>query len=225
MSKLMIRSAVVALAMTAGAAQAATFDFAAIADAYWNEAGREGSFAQVKGSAAGAALTDGGVEVVAANGNGEAYGFFDHRSGGKPGGLGVCSQGFNMAGDSLCSTGVSGATTSDDNITSGESLELVFSQSVSFTDLLIRDADHNKANGTIRIDGNQYLVADGMLSPVDLAALGTKSMFTFAYDDGSQLATQLYVSAASVSPIPVPAAFGLLAAALGGLGAARRRRG
>ena len=226
-------SAAALVAATAGSAQAATanFDFAKIADDFWaltDVIGTpyEGSYDQVKGSSIGSAFSSNGItlqNIVGSYTGGAAYGFFDHTDSSGTAGLGVCHSGFNTAGLSRCSTGV-GPNNDDDNIATGEAVQLVFNQAISFTSLLFKNVTHKLANGSIIINGVTYTLTNGVLSAADIKALGTKSSFTFAYANGSGTSTELYLSAATVAAVPLPAGGALILSGLAALGLVSRKR-
>ena len=170
--KAIVASAAIAMS-AAPAVHAATFDFAAIADTFWdlgagpNGLNMEGTFAQVAGSVAGLALMDAGITVTdgtATSTRGTPHAFFDHDGGSGPAGLGVCSSGIRPTdGVSRCSSGDFGSeqNKSDDNITEGEVLGISFSQSIAFTDLIFTNEVHDPANGSILINGNELQITDG----------------------------------------------------------------
>lgn len=227
--------AISAAAVFAVPASAATFDFAAMADNFFanntaikgnGTAKYEATFDQLEVSTTGSLLTDGGVSVTSATAThtgGPAHAFFDAGRAG----LGVCHSGFTGTVSSLggnvsnCSTNF-GSRTSDDNITENEVLSVTFSKVVAITDILFRNAIHGLANGTLVIDGSEQQIAAGKLSETALAALGKASTFTFGY--GGTNPTQIYLTSAAVSPVPLPAGVVLLLTGLAGLGAMRRRR-
>lgn len=201
------------LALLAGAASAASFDFADMADDYSAaNSGREGTYDQLVAFDA-SRFTDGGVSITGITTPNGQHAFFDSGRAG----LGVCSSGFNGALSQCSSRG--GNNTSDDNVTAGESFLLSFDREVRFTDLFFRNANHGAVNGTVEIDGISRAISGGVLNPLDYAALGSASSFSFAYNG-----SQFYLSAASVAAVPVPAAGLLLGTGLAGMAALRRRR-
>ncbi|MGB3554046.1 MAG: VPLPA-CTERM sorting domain-containing protein [Jannaschia sp.] len=220
----------IAATLSVGSVSAATFDFGDIAQEFFTSGPKvdgknyEPTFQQFQANGNVSRLTNGGVTVTNATGshtNGPASAFLDSFSGGKPGGLGVCSSAFLGNGVSSCSTNF-GPNNDDDNITVGETLKISFDKRVEFTDIVIRNAGHNKATGTLLINGSEYAVVNGALAAGAFASIGSGTSFTFAY--GGAKATQAYVSLTSVAPVPLPAAGLLLAGALGGVAALRRRR-
>jgi len=219
--------------LVAQAASAATFNFMDIADGAtfnarladgsvvsrtgaegnWNEADSAGNPAIV---GPGAGILDDGITVYATGSSidgAAADAFLDSRNAG----LGVCS--------SLpvgCKSGVPGANTADDNLNRAEeSLTLRFSEMVRIAGLTIRDATHNPANGDFDIDGTTYSVIDGVVDTAALTLLSSGTAFTLAY---LETGTEIYIESITVAPVPLPAAAGLLAAAMAGLGFAARRR-
>ena len=144
------------LAVFATGAQAATYDFAADADAFATEYGFEGSFDQVYNSPVFFPLlhgdnTDGGLTVNASTVEGgphpESHPFMDSNTAG----LGVCKSGFGVVSgfDPLVSN-CNGS--SDDNLLWPEILVLTFSDPTSLTGLLIRDAGHALITADYAID-------------------------------------------------------------------------
>lgn len=192
-------AAIIALAGTAGAA---TLDFVAEA------AGDE------RGVADGTVLTFDGlnVEFSAAHVTGTASAYFDDLSSGKPAGLGVCQV--------LTDPGAQCNPSSDDNITSGESVTLMFDKTLTtFQVTSFYDANHNSLAGsdkTLLINGSSVSFADALATDYS----GVASI-TFAY--GGTNADQFYVGGA-IAAIPLPAAGFLMLGGLGGLMVVRRRR-
>ncbi len=221
-------------------AMAATFNFQADADAFWdanvpNQSRYEGTFDQVYGistidgnaraTAAGTlgGNTDGGITVTAlATAAGVlADPFMDANNAG----LGVCSSGVQGSGISECSSG-SGSNTGDDNLVSPEELTLMFNTSVALTGLQIRDADHNLINNTVgALFINGMLFDTGANGQVDLTGLGDGSSFVFT-SNGTAPGDELYLSVltADLSQVPLPASLPLLAAGFGLMGWTARRR-
>lgn len=232
-----IKALLVLAAMASSSAFAATFNFAADADAFWgaNIAGAdkyEGTFDQVYGlttididGRAAAAGTTGknandGITVTASatNSSGLANPFMDSGNAG----LGVCSNGFDSSGKSTCSTGV-GPNQSDDNLQNPETLTLDFGVMVAITNLVIRDLNHNLIINTanaIFINGTGYSTdSSGLLN---LAGLVGAKIFDFEGQiDGTP---ELYLSTMSVSAVPIPAAAWLFGSALLGFISLSRRK-
>ena len=234
----------------AGAANAATFDFAADAETFFNnntaqkgdaQKNYEGTFEQVYGSGG---ATDGTITVQASatkTVNGQevvADPFMDSRGNGDNddvAGLGVCSSGLTQydadPGVSVdlisnCSTNF-GTNTGDDNLVSPEILKLTFSDSVDsenvflITELFIRDSGHDPISGEDVISINGMMF-DASLGVVDLTGLGPDTMFFFTSTDGAD--PELYIATISVEAVPLPAAGLLLLGGLGGLAAMKRRK-
>ncbi|WP_169546224.1 hypothetical protein [Sneathiella aquimaris] len=187
-----------------GMANAATFDYAAIADAPPGEMGGQPLI-----------HSDGGVTVEARGylSGAPAYAYLDSGSAG----MGVCSTG--LTGTLQC------VDSSDDNVTTDETLELTFNKIVTIDSIAFADSVHGTAGLVggvlaLTIDGSPIL--GGMsLDPADwgLFAGLTGTVFEFSYVD-----TQFYLEAITVSAVPLPPALLLFGAALAGLGWIGRRR-
>lgn len=227
-----LSAAAVAVTLATGAS-AATFDFDALADSAKIANGNiEATFDQAQPGG----WTVDGITVNAFGGRldlGDAHAFLDADFSQNNGaGLGVCSAGFDVNGNSNCATGGQGNAQGDDNVTANELLDLVFSTRVEITDLLFRGANHLLANGTIQLGtgetGDFFLqanVVNGKISAADMAALGSSSLFFIDFDTANpSTATEFYVSSITVAPVPLPASMAFLLAGLGGLGLAKRRR-
>jgi len=205
-------------------ADAATFDFATLAQTPGGQGGGEG-FWSAQITTAGDVYTVGGIGVVAsAQGDALARAYLDAFSGGLPAGLGVCST----------STGCAGTT--DDNVgrvrdtgAAVETLTLTFNTPVKLTDLLLRNRDHGTFNGSLTINGILFNTATGELNSAALATLAATTVFNFVSLTGGtteadRLSKDFYISGAEVSPVPLPAALPLFATGLGGLGLLGWRR-
>lgn len=186
--------------LAAGTAHAARLDF--VAEAAGNE----------RGIASGTTLTIDGLDVTFTSSN---FPYFDDLSGGKPGGLGVCK---TLSQSFQCQPG------NDDNITVGESVTLSFAAPQILSEFSFTNADHNNLNGSTRtllVGLNGVTPAQTRFVDVVGATLGPVQSITFAYGGGAP--SQFYLNAVTATPVPLPAAAGLLAGALAGLGALRRR--
>ena len=223
MSLKTILATAVALTLSAGAASAAVLDF--IGAANGNE----------RGLANNSQLTFDGVTVGLNAGS-----FFPYLDS-KNAGLGVCQNvtDFSNGGESnRCASGAG-----DDNVTNGEAITLSFSSAFTLSDLLFTGEGHSYSAGVQPLTTAETLLfsinGEG-LARYTFAELSTMTFdnvmsFTLAFDaapfdvsDDRNLARmdqQFYLAAATVVPVPLPAAGLMLLAGLGALGAARRRRG
>ncbi len=227
------------------AAQAATFDFQAIADgaAFSTTsgpvaAGDEGSWAGVVGGGS-VGILDGGISVVATGtgSNGATLNaYFDSGSAG----LGVCG---TLTSDGQCSpsnddnVGSIGGTSNSSGPTY-ETLTLTFSTAVQMLAINLAGEGHGIFDGTVLINGmlfgpsplpDDFADMGGDYSTLTMAALatlGASSIWTFQYVPTSQVSStdEFYIDSVTVAAVPLPAAGLLLAGALGGLAVFRRRR-
>jgi len=181
---------------------AATFDFLAIANT-----GEYG--------APSISFTEGGITVTAtgtdATGSNQYNAYLDSGDAG----LGVCQA---LNGTQQC------AEPSDDNVTSGEILSLVFDRVVSLSGITFLNGSHNLA-----FNGGVDITVDGVSRPTDSllnifpdTLVGTT--FLFANNNtvlGDQ--QQFYISALTAET-PLPAAVWLFGSALMGLFGVSRRK-
>lgn len=208
MNRLLLTAVAAGALGFSSAANAAPFSFSTVADA--NER----------------AIADGSTEVFggfaitfSATGNGvgspSAWAYLDSFSGGKPGGLGVCSA---LIGglDDKTGRGNECDPSSDDNLGLGETLTLAFTGVVNLTFSSFRDDNHNAVDTTkkLTINGTEYTFGDA------LSMTFTASSFTFGHVDQAY-----YLDGGAITSASEPAMIGLLGLGLLGLGFAARRRG
>lgn len=205
--------AIAAMLANTTLASAATFDFTIPAEAYEARTGTEGSWEQAVPG--GVWTVDGiGVSLDATGG----YPFMDTSwSKGDSPGAGVC----NVAD---CNG------SNQDGIYGSETMTATFSQSVSLSNLFLREStyafdvlgqgrDHTPLDGRVSINDAWYQVTAGNV----LGLPDTWSdRWTFAADEGASI--YLTSIEAVPSPVPVPAAGMLLLGAFGGLAMLRRRK-
>jgi hypothetical protein len=219
----------VALALSCGALNqakaATTFDFATLA----SNAGVGEGFWNAKFPSGQHLFTVNGIGVAAtATGNTNSFSgaYLDGPSGGLPAGLGVCSTSGGCAG------------TNDDNVgrlgdQSGglpETLTLTFDHAVKLTDLFFRNADHLTFTGMLSINGTTVTPTGGELTAAALAFLPAGFVFNFTSlsNNANHTLDDFYLSSATVSQVPLPAALPLFATGLGALsllGWRRKKKG
>lgn len=153
------------------------------------------------------------VQFSATSTSGEGFAYFDAGSAG----LGVCT---TLSG-TQCNP------TSDDNLTSGETLTLSFfsdAQGLNALDVMIGNLVFRGANHTVIGDVNSTLLFGmdgGGLASTSMTGFGWAGMansFTFAYDG-----QEYYISSMLVSEIPEPATWLMMIIGFGIVSAATRR--
>ena len=113
---------------------------------------------------------------------------------------------------------------SDDNVTSGEKLVLTFDHAVELTSFGLRADGHNATdwinNGTFLFDGQEMKLpkGTGVVNALDVIA----KSFTFEF--GGRHPDQFYLSSLTVSAIPEPSTYALMAMGLGAVAFVARRR-
>ena len=209
---LLITSALAVSAAASFSARAITFDFVAEA------AGNERGALSIPVTVDGLTVTATAFDTASPNNAYNAY--LDDLSGGKPGGLGVCR---------VLTTGDQCDPSSDDNVTFGESLQLVFSQEVTIDQITFNNGDHLtnfQGNFDVSSDGSDatYALTHIFTTPLQ----GTTFVFSNPNSQGGSTVSneyQFYIGALEVTPVPVPAAVWLFCSGLIGLVAVARRRG
>lgn len=194
-------------------AQAATYNFADIADggAFFstvngNDTGSEDSWANVVGSAA-AGITDAGVTVTSTSSTGHV--FFDSDTAG----IGVCT-------DSDC------INDDDEEINAGETLTLSLSTMQDVSGIYVVKYNHDiPGGGDIKINGVDFGIGAGG-SILGVAGLTGVTNLTFGVGSSGK---EYYIRKMTTDPtqfsvIPIPAAAWMLGSGLIGLTVVARKR-
>ena len=151
--------------------------------------------------------------------------YLDGPSGGRQGGLGVCTRGYDGDECDIASddnTGMSGGPGSGSGLF--ECLYIEFDTQVLLTGLVFRDGDHNV------LDSGQLLLGDDTAdSPLDLFAWNIGDALSDYWSDVWMFAStangvEFYIDELSATTVPLPAAGFLLLGGLGGLAAMKRRK-
>jgi hypothetical protein len=98
---------------------------------------------------------------------------------------------------------------------------LAAAQTVTITDMLIRDDFHLLFDGVISVNGSNVNVVAGAVSGLSLIGSSFDFQWVSGVDSGDQ--SGFYVEAITAA-VPLPAGVLLLGTALGGLGLARRKK-
>lgn len=246
MKRLAIAAAFAVASM--GAANAATFDFAGLADAPPGPGSNEGSWESrpdlvVPGLGvfvdATDTFTNGGIGVVATGGSydstvaspvdlGDTSAYLDKTCCGGPAGLGAAKTSFLTGGNQANpgnddNTGISGGTSAP-NANIFEFIVLTFTEAVFLDQVSFVDDDHNAlTSGKIGYNKTGTAIfADLAIGGAvnDYSALGASTVWTFAKITGGE---NFYVKSITATPVPLPAPALMLLAGLGGLAAMKRR--
>lgn len=207
----MFKRSLLTLALLAGLsapANAATIDFGALG------VGNEGSIGSAASRPNPWNLAGLWVDFSASAGD---VAYLDGPSGGKPGGLGVCSA---VTATFQCNP------SSDDNVSANEWVTLKFFYDAALTqqaivtlsDFVFRDANHNlitSATAVFKFNGGiENFVGFGP---------ETGHSFKFEYANGNNKAKQFYLTAVKANVVPEPATWALMILGFAGLAFARRR--
>ena len=165
----------------------------------------------------GLGLTVQGIETGTGN---QSYAYLDEAwSGHGQGGMGVCT--------ALASDGKHCNPSSDDNVSDGELLRLIFDQSVRIESLTFNNNHDGGFNSTtIDIDSLVTSVVDGIGSRVISTGWNVSAnyMFDIAYIAGVNRDNHFYLESMVVSQVPEPSILLLLGSGLLGLGFFSRKR-
>ena len=204
-----------AFIFTFSSAEAATFDFAAIADG-------DNSYGLSGGEQGASSLTfnKDGLSVTATGFNGiNNDPYFAYLDAGTAG-LGVCQ---NITDKAQCTP------SSDDNVTFEETLKLVFDQKVTIDTTTFVNGDHRtdfEGDFTLSIDSGAA-VTYSLINIFEMDLTGTTFEFYNPNSGGGSTVSnnqQFYINTLDVTAVPVPAAAWLFGSGLIGLvGIARRR--